>query len=241
MTVRYRTKSFVFKKADRNEADQIFSVFTEDFGRLEITAKAIRKITSKLRAGIEAFYLSEIEFIQGKNNKTLTDAVKIKNFADFYSSYEKVEVARQVSDILDKFIKGQEKDSQTFALLNDFFEKLNSKKAPFNLRLLLHYFFWNFASLQGYGLEVGVCAACHKKLNPYSLYFSGKEGGIICKNCTKGFGDAIKINSDIVKILRLILNKDWHTISRLKTPHSSQNLLELVLENAMHTFCPTYS
>lgn len=43
MTVHYKTKGFVFKKNDANESNRIFSIFTADFGRLDIFAKAIRK------------------------------------------------------------------------------------------------------------------------------------------------------------------------------------------------------
>ena len=87
MAVHYRTQGFIFKKDERAESDQILSVFTKDFGRLELKAKAIRKIASKLRPDIDMFYLSEIEFIQGKNNKTLTDATKIEKFDDIAKAW----------------------------------------------------------------------------------------------------------------------------------------------------------
>lgn len=234
MTTYYRTKGFVFKKDQMNESDQTFSVFTKDFGRLELKAKAIRKITSKLRSGIDIFYFSELEFIQGKNNKTLTDAVKIKKFDANSRTLNKI------SDVLDNFIKGQEKDERTFELLNEIFEKLNNK-------LAFQYFFWNFVSLQGYHLEVKDCALCRGKLNPYNVYFSGKDGGAICKNCvgpalTRKFTQSLpqKINSDIVKVLRLILKKDWQTISKLKIEPSSQNLLENIFKSAFHAYCPIH-
>ena len=49
MAVHYRTNAIVFKKEDQSEADRIFTVFTHDFGKLDIRAKAIRKINSKLK------------------------------------------------------------------------------------------------------------------------------------------------------------------------------------------------
>ena len=82
MFIHYRSEGLIFKKEDRGDADQLFTVFTKEFGKLEISAKAIRKISSKLRSGAEIFYLSEIEFIQGKAQKTLTDAVLIEKFTD---------------------------------------------------------------------------------------------------------------------------------------------------------------
>ncbi len=63
MAVHYRTQGFVLKKTDLWEADQVFSIYTQDFGKLKVLGKAIRKIKSKLRSGAELFYLSETEFI----------------------------------------------------------------------------------------------------------------------------------------------------------------------------------
>jgi len=252
MAIYYRTRGFVFKKNDRNESDRIFSVFTEDFGRLEITAKAVRKITSKLRAGIDMFSFSEIEFIHGKNSKTFIGAEKTENLKNLYRDFRKIEIAYRISGILDDFIKGEEKDRALFSLLNETFNKLNNFQFPCpagrqagKFQLLFHYFFWNFMSLQGFHLEVGVCAVCLKKLNPYNIYFSAKEGGAICKNCVtlkKTCPESCRrINSDVVKILRLILNKDWETICRLKVGQSSQALLENVFESALHAFSPVHS
>lgn len=233
MTLRHRTEGFIFKKKDRLEADRIFSVFTKDFGRIEIFAKAIRKINSKLRGNIETFSLSEVEFIQGKNRKTLTDALLIEKFKNIENVPEKMEVAYRISDVLDNFIRGEEKDDNVFNLLDDVFNKLNNLFPPSFSRqeLVYAYFFWNFISVLGYSPELSKCPVCIKELNPDSLYFSNKEGGIICKNCYIAKKDGIKIKSDIVKILRLFLRKDWNILSKLKIESSAQKLLKEVSDN----------
>lgn len=241
MTTYYRTKGFIFKKNDRNEADRVFSVFTNDFGRLDIYAKAVRKITSKLRSGIDIFYLSEIEFIQGKNKKTLTDAIKIKKFENISKDLQKLKIVYQIADILDNFIKGQEKDKETFDLLIEILDKLEEDSLRIkNYELIFQYFLWNFISLQGYKSEVNNCAACHLKFDPNAIYFSDKEGGIVCKKCSVLDKDAKKTNEDVVKILRLIFKKDWNIISKLKIEQSSQELLENIAKNVAHAFYPAH-
>lgn len=242
MATQYKTRAFVFKKSDRNEADQTFSVFTDEFGKVEIFAKAIRKINSKLRKDFDTFYFSEIEFIQGKNVKTLTDAAKIKKFGEILLNGQKLKVANQIANTIDNFIKGQEKDDKTFNLIEECFDKLNDKFINIkNYQLAYQYFFWNFISLQGYKIEVDSCAVCKSKLNPYNIYFSCKEGGIICKSCLTKDMSAKKINSDIAKILRLILKEDWQTVSRLKIEVPSEKILESISKSAVHTFCPIHS
>jgi DNA repair protein RecO (recombination protein O) len=232
MAVYYRTQGFIFKKKDILEADRAFSVFTYDFGRLEIFGKAIRKITSKLRSGIEIFYLSEIEFIQGKNRKTLTDTIAIEKFNSIIKDPVRLEISHKIGDVLDNFIKGQEKDESVFVLLRDTLNELNSPELrASNIQLIYYYFLWNFLSMMGYHPEIQKCATCASDLNPHILYFSNNDGGIICKNCSGFNMEAKRINSDIVKILRLIFNKDRQILFKLKIEPLSQSLLKEISDD----------
>jgi DNA repair protein RecO (recombination protein O) len=242
MTTRYKARAFIFKKNDVNESDRFFSVFTDEFGRLDIFAKAIRKNASKLRSGMDIFFMSEIEFIQGRNRKTLTDAVATKKFNSISQNIEKFKIANRIGEILDNFIKGQEKDEEIFNLLDETFIKLNNYQLSIiNYQLLYYYFLWNFFSIQGYRSEVQKCVICYEKLNPCDIYFSSKEGGVICGNCAQTKKTCPepcrRINSDVVKILRIILSKDWQILSKLKVEPSSQKILSEISENAINSFC----
>lgn len=197
---KYRTKGFVFKKSERGEADRNFSVFTEDYGRLEILGRAIRKNVSKLRAGIDIFYFSEIEFVQGKNYKTLIDASINKKLTGTINNFQ---VGYQISEMLDKFIKGQEPDRELFDLLTEVVDKLNNCK---KIELIYYYFVWNFLTMQGFGLNEDL-----RKI----------------------------INSDVEKILQIILKKDWNILLRLKIDEKSLRLLKEVSSKAINSFCPS--
>ena len=242
MTVHYRMQGIIFKKEDRSEADRIFSVFTSELGRLEVVGRAIRKITSKLKKGIEIFYLSEIEFIQGKNRKTLTDTIAIEKFSNIVQDPSKLEISYKIGEVLDNFINGQEKDELVFALLKETFHKLNNQKLQiFNIQLIYYYFLWNFLSAIGYHPEIQKCVICRLKLCQNSLYFSNKDGGVICKNCLNPNIEAEKVNSDIVKILRLILKKDWEVLSKLKIDIFSQNLFKEISDNYYYHILSSHS
>ncbi|MCX6760396.1 MAG: DNA repair protein RecO, partial [Candidatus Nealsonbacteria bacterium] len=95
MTDYYRSPGFVIAKNDLREADQLFSFFSRDFGKVEILGRAVRKIKSKLRAGVDLIYFSELEFIQGKAYKTLTDSSVIEKFKNIRSDLNKLEIAHR--------------------------------------------------------------------------------------------------------------------------------------------------
>ncbi|OGZ24292.1 MAG: DNA repair protein RecO [Candidatus Nealsonbacteria bacterium RIFCSPLOWO2_01_FULL_43_32] len=203
MAVHYRTRGFVIKKTGRGEADQLFTIYTQDFGKLEVLGKAVRKIKSKLRGGIGLFYLSEIEFIQGKKTKTLTGAILIEKFPNIRKSLKKLAVAHKIAENLDDSVRGQEPDKKTWELLIETFGKLNNLQFKINhLPLVYYYFLWNFISILGYRPEFKDCL------------LNGQ-----------------KIACDIVKVLKLILRKDWPILSRLKIQPLHQKLLKNVSQD----------
>jgi DNA repair protein RecO (recombination protein O) len=245
MFTHYRTQGFILKKVDRGEADRLFTVYTKDFGKLELLARAVRKIKSKLRAGLELFYLSEIEFIQGKTHKTLTDAILINNFKNLRKDLTRLTIAYKISEVFDRLVRGQESDKKLWQLLNETFTKLNDyqssitevsaemeKKEPsstVNCQLLYHYFLWNLLSLLGYQPGLYRCSLCQKRLVPEKLYFSAKEGGIICSQCQKKTkSETLIVSPDIVKIIRILLKKNWVFSEKLKVEIKDLNSLRTI-------------
>jgi len=264
MAVHYRTQGFVLKKNDLREADQVFSIYTQDFGKLKILGKAIRKIKSKLRAGAELFYLSEIEFIQGKTHKTLTDATVIDKFKNTRRDLEKLEIIYQIAETADNLINDQEKDEKIWNLLGEVFNKLKIEKQSSgesasvhseavhcelldpgkatlrevrfaSSKIIYYYFLWNLLSILGYQIDFYNCAVCQKKLVPQKLCFNSEEG-IICSECSGNLKDKLEISPDVIKILRLFLKRNWQILSRLRITNSHKKELENISENYLSNY-----
>jgi DNA repair protein RecO (recombination protein O) len=235
MFIHYRTLGLVLKKEDRGETDQLISFYTKDFGKLEILGKAIRKISSKLRSGTNVFYLSEIEFIQGKAHKTLTDAVLVDKFKNLRKDSKRLAISYKIAEILDDLIKDQEKDEKIWRLVLGTFHKLNDLTLlPVNYFLIYYYFLWNLFSVLGYQPEIYKCSFCQKRLEPNKIYFSIQEGALICSQCSKKTKGVITVNEGLVKILRIILKKDWLTFKRLKIEDYQKKALKEISENYLN-------
>jgi DNA repair protein RecO (recombination protein O) len=234
MFIHYRTLGIVLKKEDKEESSQIFTIYTKDFGKLRILGKAIRKIKSKLRAGVQLFCFSEVEFIQGKAYKTLTDAVLLEKFRN--KELNALRVAFKISKAVDILIKGEEPDNKTWRLLSNTMEILNKPLFSISYSLVYYYFLWNFFSILGYKPELNRCASCRNKLQPAGLYFSSESGGIICSNCcSKSKGK--KIKPETIKILRIIIKKDWYLFKKLKIEFEQEKQLDLFSKYYFNYFC----
>jgi DNA repair protein RecO (recombination protein O) len=198
MAVHYRTKSFVIKKAHRGEANELLTLYTEKFGKVKVLSRGSRKIASKLRAHAQLFYFSEVEFIQGKRHKTLTDALVVDSLAEARRDLNKMIVMRQIAELLEDLIHGEEADRQIWLLLEEIFKNLNCCP-PAKLSLARHYFFWNLAAILGYQPDL-------------------KNNSL----------DGERLNEDIAKILKIILRRNWGLLVKLKITIGHQKLLSVV-------------
>lgn len=157
MAVYYRTQGIILGKRDRREADRVFTVFTKDFGKVELHAIAERKITSKLRGGLELFYLSEFEFVQGRAHKTLTDALLGDPYFYMRNDLGKLRIAYRLAEMVEVIVRGEEKDQKIWTLLQDTFCFLNEKELTLqDAKFLSYYFLWNLLSFAGYRPEMEV-------------------------------------------------------------------------------------
>ena len=239
MHQRYRTQGIFLKKQERGEADQLFTVITSDFGKIDVLGKAIRKITSKLRSGADIFYFAEIEFIQGKHHKTLTDALAIDKFDNIRKNHQRLEATQKIADVLDSFITKEEKDEKTWQLLLESFRSIENleienylKIENCKLKIIYYYFLWNLLSILGYSPELYKCPVCDSKLLPETFFFVPQEGGVVCWRCfsSNGLKNGLwfNIHVDTVKILRVWLKDNWDLAGKLRIGTDAQrNLLEI--------------
>ncbi len=230
MFAHYRTRGLILRKVDRREADQLFIIYTEDFGRIAVLGRGIRKLTSKLRAGIDVLYLSEIEFIQGKGYKTLIDAVAVEKFNVIRSDLKKLSLALKVSRILEKTAVDQEREKDIWELLLSVLTVLEIQGLnPVKLKLLYFYFLWNLLAVLGYSPQLRKCSVCGRNPDPANIYFSPEMGGIICPLChRKGSSAQKKVEADTVKILRIILSGRKDLLLGLKVGDKHIKLLNEV-------------
>ncbi len=232
MFTRYRTQGIILGKVDRGESDRLFTIYTKDYGIINLLARSERKIKSKLRSGLELFYLSEIEFIQGKAQKTLTDAILVNKFGVLRKDIERLKVSYQVSNLMDKLLKGQEPDKEIWRLLNEVLEKLNSIHLKnLKINLVYYYFLWNLISILGYRIDLYDCFVCQKKIILGKVFIIPKDGGLVCENCKKKFKNSEEIEPNLIKILRMFLEKDWATLNKLRL---DENILKDIKDISRH-------
>lgn len=217
MFIRHRTRGIILDKRERGEADQIFTIFTEDFGIIEVMGKAIRKIASKLRSGVDVFYLSEIEFIEGRTYKTLTDAIVQKKFFSPPVFLQNGSLAWRIAECT-KRLAAPDEDRMLFLFLKRTFEGLHAPLPKEKQKFFFIFFLWNLMALLGYRPEFSFCVRCGRKVEGRKRRFAMREGGVVCKTCFSDIPkhDTMIMETTSLKLIRIFLSRPWEHVERFR-------------------------
>ena len=113
----YQTEGIVLNRMEVGEADRILTVFTKEFGMLRLFARGVRRVSSKLNKFLNLFSYGRFGFVSGKDTWHLVDAEDIGRFED-----GKLETLGHAANFLERFCRGEGKDTGLWEALLDFIE-----------------------------------------------------------------------------------------------------------------------
>ena len=121
-----KTEAIILKSADSNEVDRLLTIYSEKLGKINISAKGVKKLESKLRYSIEAISYVQMILVEGKNFLILKDAFIIDQFLNIKKDLEKIKIARKLAELIDEALVGEEQDEEIWKLILGTFKKINS-------------------------------------------------------------------------------------------------------------------
>ena len=130
--------AIVLKRKLQNEADGKVSLFSKEFGRLEVLSKGLFKITSKFSGILLEGNLIEADLIYKKNYKIFSALLK-KDFLENFN-FSKKFLALKGIEIFEKSVTFPEKDLNLWNLLYGYLYFLSSnKKSSLDLLAFLYF------------------------------------------------------------------------------------------------------
>ena len=130
-------EAIVLSRRDFREFDQIISLYTREYGKLELLARGVKKITSKNSAHLEPFSIVDIEIAVGKEIDHLTKVQPVAYFKNIRTDLYKSLAAQYVVSLTDKLMQVGERDERIFELLLSWLQFVNIQYPISNIQLLL--------------------------------------------------------------------------------------------------------
>lgn len=115
-------------KKDFGEADRLFTIFTEKFGKITAMAQGIRHLKSKLRCNLDLFSHSRIGLVSGKEIWRIVDAEEISGSQGIVFAPENLKILSNICRLMDRLVQGEEKNEFLWNEIKSVSETLNKEK-----------------------------------------------------------------------------------------------------------------
>ncbi len=204
-----KTDGIVIKKNDHSEADRNLTLFTRNFGKIDINIRGIRKSKKRHLNGADLFGVSSFVIYKKDEYYVLSSFELIENFYNIRKNLEKLNISYHILEILnDILVENETRLTQYNDLLNSL-RFLEKNTCPLKDYLLLSYFLILIIKTEGisFNIEKGKYFHIEDSVISYKkggYLLNGNQKDIII-NLFKGrINNIVELNPTINSIKQLI-------------------------------------
>ena len=197
----YDTEAIILRTTPLGEADRLLTLFTSELGKLRVTARGVRKPTSKLGGHLEPLTRSSLTLARGQSLDTVTSADAREVFPSVKNDLGRLSRAIYVAELVDAFNPLEAPNPPVYTL---FLEGLRMLGTDADTDLVLRYFELQSLGHAGFLPELRWCTECHGQIIPREHYFSPAASGVLCPACRTSHSDAASISVEALKVLRFL-------------------------------------
>lgn len=177
-----KTKAIVLSAVDYGEQDRILTLFSREYGRIDVKARACRKAASPLLPCVQPFVYGEYVLFRYKEKTVVSQCEVIETFFSLREDVERFAAAGFAASLCRGTVQEEEGNEQLF----DLFYRTCSYLAygENSIKDTLIAFLAHFLAVTGFQPAITHCARCGKDLRQEKqIRFSAELGGALCLSC----------------------------------------------------------
>lgn len=143
----FKTEGIIIKRRNNGEADRIVTIFTKLYGKIQVKAVGVRRVTSRRSPHIELLNYTTIAVYKGKNLPILIEAQTIRDYASLKNNLMMVGVAYHLCELVDSLCAENQENANAFSL---FLQTLNDLSKGEDAKQTVHFFEKNLLAHLGF-------------------------------------------------------------------------------------------
>lgn len=215
-----KTKGIVIREVSYNDTDKMLTIISEDLGKISVSARNSKKNGSRASYGTQVLTYGEYVLYKGTSGYSLNNCDILMNYYDIASDLTSFTHAAHILEMAGDAAQDVALSSQ---ILNLLLYALKALKKGRNPLLISSAFALKLMQITGYPPHVCSCSVCNT-LDIEVIYFSFKNCGFICENCSKQETDAIMVDIGTAKGILYVLCAEKGGIFNFEL---SENLLHV--------------
>lgn len=211
-----RVRGIIYKISLSGQSDKIISLINENGEKVVLSAKGIRKLTSKRSQLIEIGNYIDGKVINGYGMGILTDLKVIDEYKSWKRDHKKIFYLQLICEILNNFIYEENQDKEQFKLLKDVLS-INSIECEF----IVGCFALKFLNISGHLPQLNYDVRTMEEINSTDFSIDSTAVGYVKEeNKVKN-----EIESRIYKAQRFILENEIERCNKITLSEEEVKLM----------------
>ena len=148
-----KTKGLVIKKIDFGEGDRIITIFSENFGKMDLLVKGIRKSKKRDQSSVDLLTLSDFTFYKKGDSFILNTIDSIDFFYDLKKDIEKIEIVSYILSIINEIVLPGERKKEFFQRIEKALYFIIKNENYNNFIMVLKMMNWIIKN-EGYRIDI---------------------------------------------------------------------------------------
>lgn len=150
-----QTEAIVLRSRKQGDSSRIVTLYTREFGKVNVIAKGAREMRSPFAATLELFNHISAVFYKKENRELylLSKAETLSKMSGIQQSLEQLTAASKIAEMMLHAIHDEHKDTKLFELLLETLKQIAAASAE-RAQMFVIYFFYHFAAIEGFALQL---------------------------------------------------------------------------------------
>ncbi len=211
----YKTEAIIVRQRKLGEADRFLTVYTPALGKLDVKAKGVRKMTSRLSGHLQPLTRCMLALVQGHAGDVVTGVETMESFRHLHEDLDALSRGLYAAELADRMTAEHVHNFPTYRLLLDTLRRLDT---GVDCDLALRFFEMKLLDQAGFRPEIERCVACEQPLEPVDNFFAPIAGGAVCRGCVPGLAGPRVLTVNALKLLRVLQRGSYNDFARIRMP-----------------------
>lgn len=206
----FLVEGVILNTYDFGDANRVVTLYTKEFGKLEVNAYGCRRARNPISGVIQMFNQIRAEIKSGAQVDSIHDADVINFYPNLTADIERLSYASIFFEIVNKMMLPKIVDVGVYNLLEDSLPALNLK----NPQIAALISIVQFMEFSGFQLNYKNCVRCGKNIEG-DASLSLADGGAICESCSHGAVKGLAYSENLRGTFEKMLNFDWQAENKI--------------------------
>src|SRR4030042_6490858 len=135
----FKIEGIVIRRKNTGEADRVLTLLTKNYGKIQVKAPGVRKISSRRSAHVELLNLSVLNLHRSSRSglPIVSEVEALESFPQIKKSLNKIGVAFYICELINSFCPENQENKRIFFLLKNVLSDLENS---LDVNLILNNF-----------------------------------------------------------------------------------------------------